>query len=138
MKVYLETSVILRHLLKQNKSIKDWGNWTQAYTSQLSQAEALRTLDRFRIQRIFDEEDLALLGQSTHKIFNNLSKIAINETIFNRVCLPFPTSLKTLDAIHLASALLLKEQGQVGLVFLTHDQQLGRGALAVGLEARGF
>jgi hypothetical protein len=44
-----------------------------------------------------------------------------------------PTDLGTLDAIHLATALLWKEMTRADLVMATHD-----GALALGAESHGL
>jgi hypothetical protein len=48
-----------------------------------------------------------------------------------------PTAVKTLDAIHLASALLLRERRTPALVFATHDPQQLRAARALGFEYLG-
>ncbi|MDQ3774603.1 MAG: hypothetical protein M3461_09650 [Pseudomonadota bacterium] len=44
-----------------------------------------------------------------------------------------PTELGTLDAIHLATALLWKEMTGLAIVMATHD-----GALALGAQAHGL
>ena len=46
-------------------------------------------------------------------------------------------ALKTLDAIHLASAILWQQQEEVDILFLTHDEQLAKGALAMGFKVLG-
>jgi hypothetical protein len=48
-----------------------------------------------------------------------------------------PTAVKTLDAIHLASALLVRERRAPSLVFVTHDPQRARAARALGFECLG-
>ena len=48
-----------------------------------------------------------------------------------------PTELGTLDAIHLATALLWKEMSHVNLVMATHDGPLGLAAQAHGLTVVG-
>ena len=50
-----------------------------------------------------------------------------------RAAEPFPTLVRTLDAIHLASALLAREQIP-DLRFATHDDELGLAARAVGFD----
>ena len=52
--------------------------------------------------------------------------------VLDRAAQPMPTELGTLDAIHLATALLRKEMTHVDLVMATHD-----GALALGAHAHG-
>jgi hypothetical protein len=48
-----------------------------------------------------------------------------------------PTELGTLDAIHLATALLWKDMANVPLVMATHDAALAVGARAHGLSVVG-
>lgn len=47
------------------------------------------------------------------------------------------TELGTLDAIHLASALLWQEASGIDLAMTTHDKALGVAALAHGLKVLG-
>jgi hypothetical protein len=53
------------------------------------------------------------------------------------VALPLATVVKTLDAIHLASPMLLGERRGVELSFATHDRQQARAARAVGVDCIG-
>jgi hypothetical protein len=48
-----------------------------------------------------------------------------------------PTEVGTLDAIHLATALLWKEMSHVDLTVATHDNALGLAARAHGLPVVG-
>ena len=57
----------------------------------------------------------------------------IDAVVLERAAQPMPTELGTLDAIHLATALLWKEMMGVELVMATHD-----GALALGAQAHGL
>jgi hypothetical protein len=45
--------------------------------------------------------------------------------------------VKSLDALHLASAMLLRERLRVTLVFATHDPQQARAARALGFDCIG-
>jgi hypothetical protein len=50
---------------------------------------------------------------------------------------PFPTALGTLDALHLATALVWRERTRQTLVMATHDPGLGLAARSFGIEVRG-
>jgi hypothetical protein len=56
--------------------------------------------------------------------------------VLDRAAEPFPTGLASLDAIHLSSALLAREQIE-GLPLATHDHELATAARAVGFEVHG-
>jgi hypothetical protein len=63
----------------------------------------------------------------------SLEIVEINSVILDRAAQPMPTELGTLDAIHLATALLWRESTGAALVMATHD-----GALALGAQAHGL
>jgi len=57
--------------------------------------------------------------------------------VLARASQPLPTPLGTLDAIHLATALLWQEKERKDLVMATHDMALGIAARACGLRVAG-
>ena len=65
----------------------------------------------------------------------------MSPAVLRRAADPVPTPLGTLDALHLATALLWRDSQEAapeaGLVVLTHDAQLGTAATAMGFETRG-
>jgi predicted nucleic acid-binding protein len=63
--------------------------------------------------------------------------VGVSDVVLERASEPLPTSLGTLDAIHLATALLWKELTNVDLVMATHDGELALGAQAHGLPVVG-
>jgi len=136
--VYLETSALLRRLLKQPKPISHWEGWTKAYTSEITRAEALRIIEGLRRRGKMTDAEVAESVQGLDRILRKLSVIHLNSFILNRAGQAFPTVIGTLDAIHLSSALLCQEHQQKELTFLTHDPQIGRAAHALGLKALGF
>lgn len=62
--------------------------------------------------------------------------VALDTPILQRAAEPFPTLLRSLDAIHLATALGLRERSE-DLHFATHDAELASAARAVGLPVEG-
>jgi predicted nucleic acid-binding protein len=57
-------------------------------------------------------------------------------SILERAADPFPTALGTLDAIHLATALQLRDE-YPALAFATHDRELATAARSVGFTVEG-
>lgn len=51
--------------------------------------------------------------------------------------MPMATAVRTLDAIHLASALLFRERKGTAIVFATHDAQQATAARALGFACLG-
>ena len=77
-----------------------------------------------KLAQLLDEAERNLAG---------ITLVPVDQSVLERAGEPFPTPLKTLDAIHLATALLLNDDLGGGIVLLTHDRQLGVAALACGL-----
>lgn len=136
MRVYLDTSVIVRVLFGEPDPLSSWGRWQNAYTSRLWHVEALRVLDRARIKTRCSTETLIQLRRNIDVVHSCLEIVPASETILLRAGESFPTIIGTLDAIHLATALHVRESVALD-VFLTHDRQLGNAAAAMGFIVEG-
>ncbi len=64
--------------------------------------------------------------------------VEITRPVLARVAQPLPTTLGTLDAIHLATALLWQERSGANHVVATHDQALAIAARASGMKVVGL
>lgn len=134
MTVYLDTSVVLRALLENEDAVPGWGAWDRAYSSELMGVEARRAFDRLRLERALDDGGLADAHGALAAMERAIGLIRLTGAVLRRAGLPMPTSVKTLDAIHLASALLLAEQREGGLVFGTCDRRQAMAARALGFD----
>ena len=136
MKTYLDTSVILRVLLGDPKKTSQWGRWTQAFSSRLWKTEALRTMDRLRLAGAIDDSQVAMLRRDIELVNDALHIVPVTESLLARAGESFPTVVGTLDAIHLASALAVRDS--VGLdCLLTHAFQQAITARSLGLQVDG-
>jgi predicted nucleic acid-binding protein len=136
MKVYLDTSVVLRVVFRQAGALATWGQWTTAYSSCLWLTEALRAVDRARLNGNVNDTQVSQLRTDIDLIRDHVHLIPLSDHILSRAGEALPTVVGTLDAIHLATALHVREA--VGLdAFLTHDTQLAIAATATGLPVQG-
>ncbi len=134
---YLDTSVILRVLFNQHKSYINWGKWKNAYTSELALVEGLRTIDRLRLSEGLSDLIVASKISGLQSIIKHLTQIKLDSLVLKEAARPMPTSLGTLDSIHLASAYLWSEEEGEPLVFVTHDRQLASAALSLNFNVEG-
>jgi predicted nucleic acid-binding protein len=134
--VYLDTSVVLRVLLKEPNPIDIWGKWDQAFSSALWRVEALRTVDRLRLLHDISDAEVADLVRDVQTTHETLAIYPLDERIMQRASETFPTVVGTLDAIHLASAIFIREFQSIDLI-LTHDMQLATAARSLGFRVRG-
>ena len=135
--VYLDASVVLRILLRQPKRLAAWGRWEAAYSSELLGIESRRVIDRLRVQAALNDHELADVHHDLTRIERAIGAIPLTRPVLHRAALPMPTAVKTLDAIHPASALLLRERRTASLTFATHDPQQLRAARTLSFECLG-
>jgi predicted nucleic acid-binding protein len=135
--IYLDTSTVLRVLLRQPKPLAIWARWDSAYASELLHVEACRVIDCLRLEGALDDEGVADVRQELARVESAIAAVALSGPVLQRAALPMATVVKTLDAIHLASAMLLRERRGVELTFATHDPQQARAARALGFDCIG-
>jgi predicted nucleic acid-binding protein len=131
---YVDSSVILRVLKGQNNAWKDWGRWGKAYCSTILLIECRRFINRMRLEQNWTDDDVADAGVQLRRLERVLTRVRLSGAIMERAGLPMPTIVKTLDAIHIATAALVRERLQPDLVFVTHDQQQAKAARALAFD----
>ena len=137
MNVYVDTSVVIRILFRERNRVSIWGKWDRASSSSLWRVEALRTVDRLRLSGDLSDLDVSELAVQIQIIHETFAIVPVTESILLRASQAFPTVVGTLDAIHLSTALVLRETQPLDLV-VTHDQQLGIAARALGFHVTGL
>ena len=135
--VYLDTSVVLRILFKEPNPISFWGKWGKAYASVLLRVEGFRTVDRLRLGGHLTDTDVAQLYREIEIVNETLHVLPLSNAILHRAAASFPTVVGTLDSLHLATALLWREQTAADLVRATHDEALATAAMASGFRVIG-
>ena len=84
------------------------------------------------------DSELALRRQALLAVIASLELVEIDATVLDRAAQPMPTELGTLDAIHLASALLWRASTGEEPMMATHDRALALGAQAYGIRVIGI
>jgi uncharacterized protein len=134
---YVDASVLLRVALRQPDMLPEWRQIDQGISSALVTVESLRTLDRLRLRANLSDMEVATRRAIILRLIASLEIVNIDSGVLDRAAQPMPTELGTLDAIHLATALLWKDTTGIELVMATHDQALAIGARAHGLAVVG-
>lgn len=133
MRAYVDSSVVLRVAFGEADRLEAWSRMTRPVSSELLRIECLRTLDRARLRGVLAEPDVARIRADLLELIDAFELIALDDQVKTRAAEPFPTRLGTLDALHLASALLMRDETE-GLAFATHEQELAVAAAAVGFD----
>ena len=137
MNVYLDSSVVLRRLQGERAPLVPWAEWDHAYSSVLLRVEVLRTIDRSRLRGTLTDQDVAELSSQAHAVFDTIELVTLSQPVLDRASQSFLTALGTLDALHLATALRLREIGAMEMTFLTHDAELAVAARSVNFIVQG-
>lgn len=132
----MDSSVLLRVVLGERGRLRIWSRITVPVASELIRLECLRTIDRARIRLRLEDEDVAERRAAVLEAIDTFTLVPVGPRILERAAEPFPTLLGSLDAIHLASALLVRD-GSDDLSLSTHDQELAIAARAVGFHVYG-
>jgi uncharacterized protein len=130
---YIDASVLLRVALRQSDALTEWREVDRGVSSALILTESLRTLDRLRLRAKLADAEVARRRATILQLIASLELVEVDPVVLDRAAQPMPTELGTLDAIHLATALLWKDMTREDLVMATHD-----GALALGAKAHGL
>jgi predicted nucleic acid-binding protein len=136
-KAYIDSSVLLRILFGQPHSLQEWNDIEEGISSALIEVECLRTLDRLKLIEQLDEKEIAIRRETIFRLVEGLTLIELTHPVYPRAAQPFPTVLGTLDALHLATALLWREHTRADMFMATHDSALGTAAKASGLRVIG-
>jgi predicted nucleic acid-binding protein len=137
MTVYLDASVVVRKLQREAGSLKEWGQWERAYSSELLRVEVLRAVDRARLRGALTDDEVADIVIKARAILDGLELLQLSPSILSRAAQSFLTPLGTLDALHLATAVRFVESTGIELTFLTHDARLGTAARSMNFAVEG-
>ena len=136
--VYLDASVILRRVLDQPGQLVEWSQVRTPVTSALTEVECLRTIDRLRLRGLLSDAEVARHCGTIAEVLARTELVQPSRIVLRRAAEPFPTTLGTLDAVHLATALLWRDERGTDLFLATHDEELALAALACRLPVVGI
>ena len=137
MNVYVDSSVLLRVVLREPGRLRSWSKIGAAISSELIRLECLRTLDRARLRLGLSDDEVASRRASVLEVLEGFGFVPLTSAILERAADPFPTVVGSLDAIHLTSALAARAELE-DLRLATHDRELALAARAEGFAVEGI
>ena len=135
---YIDTSALLRLVLREVGALDELLDYEQLVSSELIAVESCRTIDRLRLQGSLTTEEAAARLAVVRDWLDAIDLILLRHAVLSRASEPLPTSLGTLDAVHLATARIWRDRVGGALVMATHDSALGLAARTFGFEVRGI
>jgi predicted nucleic acid-binding protein len=135
--VYVDSSALLRVVFRQGGALDELRKCDLLIASELLVVESLRTVDRLRAINALSTENAAARRAVVGEWLESIDLVTLQRPILARASEPFPTPLGTLDALHLATALVWRERTGEPLVMATHDDALAIAARSFGFEVLG-
>jgi predicted nucleic acid-binding protein len=127
--IYLDSSVALAYLLAENRAPPS-SLWQEPLiASRLLEYEVWNRIQASGLDRSHGEEARALIGR--------VALLELTPPVLARALEPFPTKLRTLDALHLASIEFLRSRGQT-IELATYDERLAEAARALKVPLRAL
>ncbi len=138
MVAYLDSSVVLRHILLGEIAIEHAFAVERVVASELLEIECRRVLHRYRLNGDLDDESLPQALDRLDRVLAGVTLLALTEKVKKRAMEAFPVVVRTLDALHLASALVYADSyadsgSDETLLLFSHDEAMSRCARALGL-----
>jgi predicted nucleic acid-binding protein len=136
-KAYIDSSVLIRIAFRSPNPLAVWNEIDYFVSSVLLRLECARALQRLRFDNKYSVTQIIERRAAVALLTVDMDLVEIRQDIFDLAAGAFAAPLKTLDAIHLATAIALRDQNRLNLAFATHDRTLARAARAAGFEVIG-
>lgn len=124
--IYVDTSVVLAQLLAEDRRPPESLWRGPLLTSRLTEYETWVRLHRLGLA--------ASHGQPTRELLARLSFVELSPPVLARALDPFPLPVRTLDALHLASIVFLRER-RLDVRLATYDARMQAAAEALGIPS---
>lgn len=138
MTAYIDTSALLRIVLREPGALDDLRAYDGLVSSELIAVESARTLDRLRLQGTLTADEAAERWRAVNDWLEAIDLVLVRTPVLSRASDPMPMPLGTLDALHLATALTWRDRMGPLAALATHDAVLGSAARAFGFEVLGI
>lgn len=123
--IYLDTSVALAHLLVEDHQ-PSVALWAQSLvSSRLLEYELWTRLHARKLSKTH--------GEAARELLSRVSFLELSPPVLARALEPFPSPVRTLDALHLASVEFLRGR-RIDLRLATFDDRMKRAAKKLGVE----
>ncbi|MCC6318111.1 MAG: PIN domain-containing protein [Gemmatimonadaceae bacterium] len=123
--IYIDTSVVLAHLLSETRVPPStlWGEFL--VSSRLLEYELWNRINALGLGKSH--------GQLARDMLGRLALVELLPTVLARSLEPFPTVVRTLDALHLSTVDYLRN-GRQDVTVATYDGRMATAARAMGFR----
>ena len=122
--IYLDTSVVLAFLFREDRAPPD-ALWRVELVSS-------RLLEYETWTRVHARQAATAHGERLVELLDLVDLIELSPVVLSRALQPFPSHVRALDALHLATIDFLRQRG-AEVELATYDARLARAASAMGI-----
>ena len=137
MTLYVDTSALMKVVLSEQAALEELRQADRLVSSELLAVEARRTVDRLHRHGVLTTQEMAERLQDLGDWLEAIDLVLLRSAVLSRAGDPLPVPLGTLDALHLATALVWRERTQQPLTLATHDAAFGTVARTYALPVVG-
>jgi predicted nucleic acid-binding protein len=135
---YVDASAVLRVVFAEPGPTVSLQPGDRVVSSQLVVIESFRAIDRARFAGGLDDRLTAVKRKELTELLAMLDLRAIDQHVVDRASGSFAVPIRSLDAIHVATAELLAAAAEgESLEFWTHDERQAIAAQSRGLDVYG-
>jgi predicted nucleic acid-binding protein len=135
--IYVDTSALLRVVLGEPGALPALAQADRLISSELLAVECRRTIDRMQRLNTLPAEDAVRRLSIAGDWIEAVDLVLLRAPILSRAGDPQPSPLGTLDALHLATALVWRDRMGEAPSVATHDSALALAARTHGLSVIG-
>ncbi len=133
---YLDSSLVLRAIFAGDNGIDQAWSLEEIYSSELLEIECRRAILRDRSNQLLTDEQTLDQYDRLRELLTRVQLLELDAPIKRRAMEAFPLRVKTLDALHLATALAIAQAYPDELVTVfSYDQGMNRAAKLLGFVA---
>ena len=136
MTAYLDSSLVLQHILSGDQAIRHALEFPRIVSSELMEIECMRVLHRCRLSGALDDEGFVEAKCRLGELLDGIELLDLSRAVRQRSKEAFPLNVRTLDALHLSTALLFQGKADAESVqVFSLDRGMNLCARALGLGA---
>ena len=136
-RAYFDTSVLVKRYVHEEGSVQARAllRRHRVVSSTIAPVEALSVLTRRRAQAQLSERDFGNIFGQMRADSNRWELIEVDQRVLDRAAQVIEvTGVKTLDALHIASALVFQAFSGIGISFISVDARQTEGARRMALK----
>lgn len=135
---YLDTSALVRIVLGQAGALREWRQLERVVTSAVTEVELLRAVARYAVEEQWSDAETSRVRALAYDHLAAFSTVTLAPPVLVDAAAMHGSALRSLDAIHVASAERARAELPELQLFATHDRGQARAARARGFEVLGW